>query len=145
MNESIVLQLIEKEFSKRRLINPSYSLRAYSKSLGVSPSNLSRILAKKKEITPNVVKKIAGSLKFDEELLKNLVDYHSKVKKSKNIKNIDNENIKRLDLETFSVISEWYHYAILEVYNLSSKKKITPEFIQKKLGLDAKTVTNALK
>jgi len=53
---------LEAEFIRRKAENPSYSLRAYAKSLKVPPGRLSELLARKRRITPSMLEKLADRI-----------------------------------------------------------------------------------
>lgn len=58
------IEMLLTEFSRRKVKNPRYSLRAYAKSLGMSSATLSRILSLNQEISLDAAKKIIKKLKY---------------------------------------------------------------------------------
>lgn len=142
LEEDYSYKVIIKEFERRREVNSQYSLRAYARNLGVSPGILSQILNKKREITPKILSQIAPRLNIDSDTLSKMLNTQKKLKASRSIKNIDNEEIVNIDMETFSVISDWYYYPILELFNIYSE--INGELISDKLGLRTCVAEKAL-
>lgn len=60
------INMLLREFSKRKTTNPRYSMRAFAKFLGMSSATLSRILSNSQEISLTDCKKIIKKLKFSE-------------------------------------------------------------------------------
>lgn len=143
MNDKSAVDFIEHEFKKRKSNNPSYSLRAYAKNLGISPAILSQILNGKKELTPKVLSTIAPKLNLDNDIYSSFLDKQVKVKKERNIKSVDKNEMRKLDMETFNVISDWYHYAILELFYLDDFESDI-NWIAKKLKLSVIEVEKAI-
>lgn len=56
---------IQNEFEKRRIRNPSYSLRAFARDLSVSPSRLSEVINGKRGISNLLAQKIMEGLKIE--------------------------------------------------------------------------------
>jgi uncharacterized protein (TIGR02147 family) len=115
MTEEIKLDSFSKfllnEFEGRQKRNPSYSLRAFSSFLEVGPSVISNIFLGKSspslKYTTNFGKKLGLSLKEIEEYCKSL-----------EIKKILKEDerflkYKKITLDSYEVVSQWYHIAIL--------------------------------
>jgi len=62
-------EILVNEYEQRKERNPSYSLRAFGRQIGISHSYLSLFLRKKTPLTPRAVKKVAKHLAFDSEAL----------------------------------------------------------------------------
>ncbi len=147
--------LLEEEFEKRRQYNGAYSLRAFARDLGISAPSLSQIFKKKHGISQTTAKKIAQKLKFDEEKAKwffcSISAQHARSARERH------ENQKKLEvykksaqvfteihLEYFKIISDWYHYAILELTYLDDFSKDL-NWIANRLGITTKQVNEAIK
>jgi len=117
--------ILQQEFVKRCEKNPRYSLRAFAKSLSIEPSPLSAILRGKRPLTEKMTKRLglALGLSLDEVL---------KFVQSDQIS--AGPTYQQLALDSYAVISDWYHYAILELIRIKSFK---PElsYISKTLGI----------
>ncbi len=104
-NDSFRLYL-QDLFLERRAKNPKYSLRAYAQSLALNHSSLSQILRQKRVVSSKTQHKICNALNLSPlERKKFNIDGNPK-----------NRSFKKLSLEHFAVISEWYHDAILELF-----------------------------
>ena len=124
MQESYV-DILKKNLQERIARNPSYSLRSFSKSLDLDPGFLSHILNHKRKLSVSRAIDVASSLKIsssEKKLFVNLVrldSARSEVKRAIVIKDILKQTslsqIKKIDLQAFAVISNWYHHAVLEL------------------------------
>lgn len=133
--ENIILQKLHAELKSRKSLNPRYSLRAFARSLGISPGTLSQILNSKKPISPKILEKVFQKLNLEGTSLENLKEVHSDIKKWRSVKNLNERNNVEIDDETFSLISDWYHYAILELVKLDDFEP-NIKWIASKLGLE---------
>jgi transcriptional regulator with XRE-family HTH domain len=114
--------LLQQEFVRRCRKNESYSLRSYAKSLAIEPSPLSAILRGKRPITEKTKTRLGLALGLGLEDLKKFSASSSK------------SEFQQLDLDNYAVISDWYHYAILELIRL---KTFCPNsaYVAKKLNI----------
>jgi len=153
-NEMDFLEIINEEFGARVESNPSYSMRAFARDLEISPSRLSEILNERGGMSSKMAEKIAKQLGLISEevgYFKALVERkHGRSEKIKKnaITYIQNKylsnEVKSLSHETFKVISDWYHFAILSVLELDAYD-VTPSFISQQLGIEIELVEIALK
>ncbi len=118
---------LQEELVLRTQRNPAYSLRSFAKSIGISPSFLSKILNGHRRITDQVFQKIATSLNLDPELLRSFNRQESEPSALAS-------RFNNLQLEYFKIISDWYHYALIELTNLDGFQN-SPEWISQKLGI----------
>ena len=146
--------VLKEEFEERCKRNPSYSLRAFARDLAISPSRLSEIFSNKKGLSARNALKISKKLGFtkDEiEVFTALVDSeHGRGKAAKERARVKLNAIKNqpgyqlIQLDTFKVISDWYHYAILELTYVKDFKSDV-EWIAKRLGISATAAELAIK
>lgn len=95
--------------------NSNYSLRAFAKQLEISPSTLSRIFNGKRSLTLTMAIHVADSLGLgpeDREYIYNI--FSSEIKSTK-------QTIEeyQLSVDSFTAISDWYHYGITQLINTS--------------------------
>lgn len=115
---------LQQEFVSRCRKNPRYSLRAFAKSLSIEPSPLSAILRGKRPITEKMKKRLGLAIGIPLESLSQF---------TKSEANPGTE-FQQLTLDSYAIISDWYHYAILELIRLKSfKPDLT--FISKTLSI----------
>ena len=130
-----VVDLLDKEFSKQLNANPKFTLRAFARYLEVSPATLSRVLSRQIKVTPKVFEVIATKLDISELQYKYLMDGLKVNKNLENIRTVEHLELNHIKMETFNLIADWYHYAILHMCSLKDFSK-DPEWIAKRLGIE---------
>ena len=106
--------------------NPQYSLRAFARSLDLESSFLSKLLSGKRNITPEVFKKISAKLSFDLG--------HLKFSEPNGYSSITEDQI--------SILAQWEHLAILEI--LANKTDANVKKLAANLGITELRVKQAL-
>lgn len=127
-------EYLEQDFSARKAKNSAYSLRSYAKALDVSPAHLSMILSGKRKIKSKSALLLANKLGITPTETLSLL-------KENNHKSSSGPS-KLLSDQEFSLISEWYYYAILGLASLEYNVA-QPQWIAKKLGIPVNTAKQA--
>jgi transcriptional regulator with XRE-family HTH domain len=124
---------IHREFISRCRKNPSYSLRAFAKFLNIDQSFLSKLLKGQRAVTAELAETLAPKLGIRLQEVKLLV------------KNGANAMPGFLPLsdDEFEFISEWKHFAILELAKTDDFDS-DPLFIAQRLGIHVEEVRDAL-
>ena len=145
--------ILKTELQLRQRANPSYSLRSFASKLEMSPSRLSEILNKKKGLSVTASKDICKKLKLNDKeknyflLLVASRSARSKQEKlaAENILTETWKNVSQTELtdNVFSILSEWYYFAILEFLKLK-KTEHTPEAISAQMDISLKDAEMAL-
>ena len=129
--------ILLRKFREGQLRNTSYSQRAFAQKLGVSSGALSEIMKGKRSMSPRLKKKISAVLQlspneqidfFDEDLPGNL-------------KPVRHEYF-RLSVDQFHLISDWWHFAILNLVKTKGFKS-DHKWIAERLGLSTKIISEA--
>ena len=119
------VQLLKTEMNRRIERNPRYSLRAFARLLRVSPSYLSMLFSGKRQLNEKMLLRFCHSLALvPEEVAKQQV--YLRVERGlggSNQKHETSSDYSRLSQDQFEAISDWTHYAILEILRL---KDFTP-------------------
>lgn len=123
---------IQNAFLERKARNPSYSLRAFASQLGVSRTALSDVLSGKRHFSTKNALKVASSLSLSPELTKDLLVEI----KGADLSGAPTTSFHLVSDDTFKVISEWYHYGILNLARLK-KNRSSPWWIASQLGITA--------
>lgn len=118
---------LQEELVLRCKRNPAYSLRSFAQAIGVSPSFLSKILNGKRRITDQTFQKIATNLNLKSSFL-------SRFKTGGNDFSDVDMKFRDLQLEYFKMISDWYHYALIELTHVKGFKN-SAKWIASKLGI----------
>jgi uncharacterized protein (TIGR02147 family) len=135
---------IHREFAIRKRRNPAYSLRAFARDLNVPAPKLSQVLRVVRGISTSRAIQMAKRLNLSDsesELFISLVDSeHGRSREARKqaqdavARLSAAQNFDALSLERFKVISDWYHFAILELSEVKGFKS-EPKWIAKKLGI----------
>lgn len=135
--------ILKARFAEKRRRNAGYSLRAFARDLGLSPSRLSEIFSYKNNLSLRSAVKISkrlGLSKAESEMFCTLVESHGGKKAairnrlSARLRTLMSAQGNLLSLDAFNVVSDWYHFAILELTTLPYFRSDTM-WIAKKLKI----------
>lgn len=101
-------QFLTNEFKRRTNANPLYSIRAFARDLAMNDSTLSQIIHGKRTITPKRISQLCEKLKVSQRDMNEFLKYADLIAH-------DDVNV---ELDTFNLISEWYHDAIIELVKI---------------------------
>lgn len=134
------------ELRERQKADPRFSLRAWARKVGYkNPSYLSHVLNRKRRLKPELAEKLAADLKLEGRPLRYFEtivlgnagrsdrERQTYQKLSRDLRPRKMRNSSHISLETFSVVAEWYHVAILEMTQLADFEP-NAEFIYRRLG-----------
>ena len=121
--DKVRLILLE-EFVNLQTRNPSYSMRAYAKKIGVNQSVISEILSGKRSITKKSAEKILAGL--DKNPLEIAEVFSGELENKK--------TFKSLDMDTYHLIADWYYYGILSLAETNDFQS-SPKWISARLGI----------
>ena len=143
---------LSEELVRRIRSNANYSQRSFARQLGLSPGELSEVLRGKRPLSLKSALRIAQGLGFSPEETKRLV---MMVQQEKS-REFDDASLapllddsaaaartQQLSLDVFTVISEWYHFAILSLAECEHFKW-EPKWIAGRLGIQATEARVAL-
>jgi transcriptional regulator with XRE-family HTH domain len=129
-------------------VNPRYSLRAFSRQVGLAPGFLSEVLSGKKNLSAEASMKITSALKLsikESEYFRILVQIELtkspevKLDLTKKIESFfPKKRSENLTLDAFRTISDWYHIAAVEITHLADL--LSAESISKHFGIPIETL-----
>ncbi|WP_413288675.1 TIGR02147 family protein [Bdellovibrio sp. HCB337] len=140
---------ILREFERRQKKNPAYSLRAFSRDLEIPCSRLSEILNRKRGLSQRRAPLLADKLYLSPSEKEYFVDLalcehaRSGLVKNMAVKRIHAREAVSMDEAVFSIVSDWYHTAILEYLQLPNKPHDL-QTIATCFGLQTEVVEKAL-
>lgn len=153
MIENEYRHILREALVERCRENPQYSLRAFARDLELAPSQLSRVLNGRQNISVNSAKFIADKIFKDEikkEQFLNLVEYSVAKKqshKNRALQKIEEsssqDQVLKLQLEHMKFVADWYHLAILELLTLTEVPQ-KPNTYANYLGITEIEVKDAL-
>jgi uncharacterized protein (TIGR02147 family) len=148
--------ILRRELETRKTRNSGYSLRAFAKQLGLDPARLSLILNNKQGLSEKSATRIAVNLGYSAEDRKYFCDLvllsDARAKASRRMAKMrihraanhrDRDDVRVIQEDTFIAISQWYHFAILELTSLKSFRN-SMDWIAKRLGISRFEATQAV-
>ncbi len=108
---------LQEEFARRVRVNERYSIRAFAKYLSIDSSTLSQILTAKRSLSDKKMKQICEKI--------GIVNPSSRAATSE---------FETINIDTFAVMSDWYHFAILDLVLLKNFKP-EPQWIARKISI----------
>lgn len=130
-----IVSFLRAEFAKRCRSNPRYSLRAYAKSLDLDQSLLSKILRGTRQLSNRKLDDVGRRLGLSPAEIQAL----SRETKSRS----ESYSYQQVAEDVFNVISDWYHFALLELLKVESPKCSSGR-LASRLGIHATEVDEAL-
>jgi uncharacterized protein (TIGR02147 family) len=135
--------------------NPSFSLRAFARDLGVSHTYLSLVLNGKKLLSMGKVIQFSTLLGLDEREADIFVKAGAREARGKAFERAGAkqkpgarsrrvaESYFELELDRLRLLSDWYHIPLLEL-TLTNDFEMDPKWIGKRLGISGQQVTDAI-
>jgi uncharacterized protein (TIGR02147 family) len=117
--------LLQEELLKRCRKNPSYSLRSFAKYLGIGHSALTEMLNGKRSITKKSMEKLGLVLGLS---MNELEGYKMSANCSQTEAEKQQASYQQLTIDQFAIMSDWYHYAILELIKIKDFPHTTNDF-----------------
>jgi transcriptional regulator with XRE-family HTH domain len=126
---------LQAELGRRCAGNTQYSLRAFAKYLAIDHATLSQLLRGKRPLTPRTILKLGTRLGLERAAIDLYVAHEAFWGREPGLEATLNE-VQELANDTVNVISDWYHYAILELTRLQDFKPDS-RWIARALGITA--------
>lgn len=145
-------EFLRGELERRCAQNARYSLRAFARDLQLTPSRLSEVFNRRRGLTPSLAARVALRLALGDGdsrrfmLLVQKSDGRTEMLRAQARREIslDAESLPTaLTLDAFRVIQDWYHYAILELTQVSGFRS-DPAWIARRLRITPTEVRGAL-
>jgi plasmid maintenance system antidote protein VapI len=121
--------LLQSELIQRCKANPNYSLRSFARALHIEASSLSQLLNGKRPVTQKMKLRLGSALGMSVQQLKSIP-----VEELDKSEQASLPDYQHLTLDAFAVISDWYHYAILELTYVKGFKS-DAAWIARRLGI----------
>ncbi len=125
-------EILRNHLAAARVRNPNYSLRSLAKRMGISPALLSQLMTGTRNLTKDTAKKISTTLaisptqsaRIEGEIARN------KPRSDEGLSSAP----KLIDDDTFRLIADWYHYAILSLAEVP-KNSFSKTWVARRLGI----------
>lgn len=134
--------------AEARSRNPAYSLRAFSRRLKISAAALSEIMNGKRNISAKLASKLLKNVGADPvQISETMAAFDVRSKSTVPLQK--KEDVERtrafsiLSADQFKTVAEWYHFAILSLFETTSCPQ-TPAEIAKRLQVRSTDIVVAL-
>ncbi len=134
--------LLQSELARRCANNSQYSLRAFAKYLGLDHSTLSQLLRGKRRLTARSIRKFGVRLGLEANAIEHFVENEERLPGDAGDGAITCE-VRQLAQDTANLISDWHHYAILELIHVRDFKPDS-RWLARVLGISVDEVNIAL-
>jgi uncharacterized protein (TIGR02147 family) len=141
-NTDLHRHYLNDELARRCERNPSYSLRAFAKALGIDAGTLSKILNGTQPLSFKMAEKILPKLELapaqQTQFFQSLAQYQGarKLQRVQTPLKLTEREYKGDDLsiEYYRVIADWYHIALMEMTFLKGFRP-EPRYLAQELGI----------
>lgn len=157
MRDSFHITCLNQEYQKRRERNPSYTFSALARDIEISRAALSEILSGRRNLSYKTCEKLFALFPWSQQKKKEFLYSAAKttviagkMRIHPEFKRIlsDKESVlfepKKIEQEDFSLISQWYYTAILELTFTGKFKRSDSKIIASRLGLSKRTTQKAI-
>ncbi len=131
--------LLQEAFQARREKNPSYSLRAFSRDVGISPTTLCKVFRYERNLSPTNLKRLTAFLELSPFEVEKL-SVRSLGKRKGEGRNLT----RQLAEDEFRLISDWYYFAILNLAKTISCQA-EARWVAKRLGISVVEAYGAIR
>jgi len=130
-------QFLQNELIRRTRSNPKYSMRAFARFLEIQPDYLSKLLLGRRQLTRRTILRLGLRLGMAPQDLDKF--------ESNGVANQQEQMAvyRSLLSDQFHVISDWYHFAMLELVHVKGFKP-EPKWIARTLGITVTEVHAAI-
>lgn len=152
-------RFLREELERRVQLNPRYSLRSFARDLGITPPNLSLILREKKGLSLDSATRVALRIGLSDEetalfcdlvavkharssTVRRIVEIRLRSHYAPHAEAVQN-SAQQISLDVFRTISDWYHYALLELTETKNFRR-DPLWMAKRLGISVHEVNSAI-
>ncbi len=126
---------LQEELLKRCRSNPKYSLRAFAQFLGVESSRFSKMLRGERPINAKFIEHFGKKLSLPISNIEKFKNYQIGKKYGPALSKLSaKQDYHQLAFDSFEIISDWHHYAILELIKVRGFKP-TSEWVGRRLGI----------
>jgi uncharacterized protein (TIGR02147 family) len=103
---------LQEELVERCRKNPAYSLRSFAKDLNIDNSVFSKILSGKRKMGHKLASRLMCQFEMSTSQYERFI--------ANDIDDSKSQNYEQLAIDSFAIISDWHHYAILELLRVDN-------------------------
>jgi uncharacterized protein (TIGR02147 family) len=131
--------------------NPAFSIRAFSRRLGVSPATLSRLLSGKRRVSRDLAARIVDGLELgpaDADAILSLFPVRERGTAAARGARTATRDTLELTMDHYQLVAEWQHFALRALLRTPearrSPSRSRPEWLADRLGIPVSTARTAL-
>jgi uncharacterized protein (TIGR02147 family) len=132
-----IQNVLRQKFQESQRLNPRYSLRAFSKKVGVHVGALSGILNGKRKVSRKLAERITQRLLLDPQLASEVLSQFPNNKKGLITQEIYNPRYLELSSSQFKISTEWEYFAVMSLVRCDDFES-SPKWIAQRLGISEK-------
>jgi uncharacterized protein (TIGR02147 family) len=129
-----------REFTRRKRRNPKYSIRAFARQIGISKTSLSSVMAGDRGISELGARRIAEKLILPSHEVDRMLEEINSRQEITNSSSL----LFELSEDFFSLISDWEHYAILNLAKTRQNQSNVSK-IGRRLGITPSRARNVIR
>lgn len=129
--------LLQTELTRRIQRNPRYSLRRFAQALGISHTVLSLVMSGKRPLSKKAAARVSDFLGLGPQERDRLIANRARGKNGEArgvVLQASESETYQMSLDTFAVVSDWYHLAILSLLDIPSSR-FEARWISIRLGI----------
>lgn len=134
---------LQEELVRRIRTKPGYSMRAFARYLGIDSSRLSKMLRGERPIKPHFIEAFGQKIGLEPNQIETFKSVYATKRTRGKPPYASSADYRPLDMDTFQIISDWQHYAILELMKIRGFDQDT-KWIAKALGIQPAEVNAAV-
>lgn len=137
---------IRREFIEYKKKNANLSVRSFAKRTDIPNGRMSELLSGKRRLTAHLANKISEGLLYDPKKkleLMELIEKESKEHPQRKAPQHHQTHFTNIDEDMFYLISDWYHFAILNLISTRDFKN-SAKWIAKRLAITTPEAQDAL-
>lgn len=136
-------ELLRAELAARQNVNSRYSLRSFGRALGINHTLLSLIISGRRNVTKSLIERVAKAMNLRPLVKQRFLSYH--LSNGTPLEVFEKPTgYDEISLENFSVIADWYHFAILSLLE-TQDSKFEVRWISERLGVEQDKIKEAMK
>lgn len=133
-------ELLRRELDRRLESNPRYSLRAFARSLRMSPGELSEVMNGKRPLSPRSAQRIAEALSLSPHEERSLL---AQTLRPGVAAPLHQPPSIELDEDQFRLVSDWSCFAILNLLD-AERLRWQAKYISERLSIDVARASSAM-
>ena len=143
LEQTEMQKLLVEHLEERKVKNQAYSLRAFARQMGVSPSTLSEVVRGRRRISRDLAEKIVDRLQVPPPRARAILGLFPSRRRLRKTAPARAPRRTPLDMDQYYLIADWYYFAILSLAETVGFQNDVA-WIAERLGLPKRTARAAV-